>query len=554
MLIIKTNIFEKINNNITSRKLYSEEFKDYSCEKAGSRLRDKYDGDFDEEMGELKDNLNDAEESLVDYLRDNSYSNIKPYLKRIGIYIAFLCLAVIFIGFWIAYCSCCGANCCLFSPAHPSPQSTKSIFLLSGIITNILVIAFSIVILCLISPFFSRINGCFCSLLLLLHHINYGINPDYPLHAGTWEGLAGISKKFNESGKMIDTIDADNIDNLFSEAFNLCNQSDSTCNCNSTDMSEDYEFFLTFYELFHGLRLSQKAKDYLESKKIIDDSVIDKNDDIYDIMHDLVNTHIKRLCIAIFIITLCLAILAIIFLILYYLKNSEIFRILYIIIWNISMLFAILAIVVSAIYGTLGYFLSDTVQIIHYILSEKNTLNEDPILFNNKKQYLADLIEICANGDGTLTKGLSEFFLAFGEIVALEFEETKNEIGQYTCNNNVKSSMYNFYDNIENGTLTAFRSGSNIFNISCEFAKNDKNIILNEFESAGKRATVLSAFQFLVGVLLGISVLVGILLVHKYNSKKYIGNEENDVNITQIPKDSNNKNESIDYMNNSNKL
>ena len=47
MLIIKTNIFEKINNNITSRKLYSEEFKDYSCEKAGSRLRDKYDGDFD---------------------------------------------------------------------------------------------------------------------------------------------------------------------------------------------------------------------------------------------------------------------------------------------------------------------------------------------------------------------------------------------------------------------------------------------------------------------------------------------------------------------------
>ena len=74
------------------------------------------------------------------------------------------------------------------------------------------------------------------------------------------------------------------------------------------------------------------------------------------------------------------------------------------------MLFAILAIVVSAIYGTLGYFLSDAVQIIHYILSEKNTLNEDPILFSNKKQYLADLIEICANGNGTLTKGLSEFF------------------------------------------------------------------------------------------------------------------------------------------------
>ena len=172
MLINKSNIFQKFHISGPLRDLYTYIAKEYSCEKAGSRLTEKYTGGFDEETGEPKDNLSEAEQSLVDFIRHSSYSNIKPYLKRCGIYIAFLCLAVLFIIFWISYCSCCCCNCCLFSKLDKTPGSLQTIFYIIGVITNLLVIAFSIVVLCLISPFFSRLNGLFCSTLILFDHLN----------------------------------------------------------------------------------------------------------------------------------------------------------------------------------------------------------------------------------------------------------------------------------------------------------------------------------------------------------------------------------------------
>ena len=57
---------------------------------------------------------------------------------------------------------------------------------------------------------------------------------------------------------------------------------------------------------------------------------------------------------------------------------------------------------------------------------------------------------------------------------------------------------------------------NNLTNIKCRFAKNDKNIILNEAESGGKRSVTICTFCFLVGILLGISIVFGILLVHRY--------------------------------------
>ena len=181
MFIIKTNIFEKFRNT-TPRELYTDLTREYSCDKAGSRLMDKYDGGFDEERGDPKEELNSAEETLVDFIRDTNYGNFKPYYKRIGIYIAFLCLAIVFIIFWISYCSCCCCNCCLFSPVNRTSKLMQTILFLVGGITNLLIIVFSIIVLCLIGPFFSRLNGLFCSTLLLLDHLNYGLSPQYPLY------------------------------------------------------------------------------------------------------------------------------------------------------------------------------------------------------------------------------------------------------------------------------------------------------------------------------------------------------------------------------------
>ena len=153
MFIKKTNFIEKIHSPINLRDLALTEKLEYSCDKAGSRLKEKYQGDFTEEIGEPRENLNDAQQSIVDFARHQSYSNIKPYLKRVGIYIAFLCVAIIIIFLWISYCSCCCCNCYLFSEVE-RPTKLSLLFYLISAIFNLLAIAFSIVILCLTSPFF----------------------------------------------------------------------------------------------------------------------------------------------------------------------------------------------------------------------------------------------------------------------------------------------------------------------------------------------------------------------------------------------------------------
>ena len=59
---------------------------------------------------------------------------------------------------------------------------------------------------------------------------------------------------------------------------------------------------------------------------------------------------------------------------------------------------------------------------------------------------------------------------------------------------------------------------SNITNIRCDFVKNDKNILLNQVDSAGHKGVILCTFRFLIGIFSAISVLTGILFVYKYFS------------------------------------
>ena len=60
MLINKSNIFQKFHISDPLRELYTYIAKEYSCEKAGSRLMDKYSGGYDEEAGEPRDKLSEA--------------------------------------------------------------------------------------------------------------------------------------------------------------------------------------------------------------------------------------------------------------------------------------------------------------------------------------------------------------------------------------------------------------------------------------------------------------------------------------------------------------
>ena len=90
MLLKKSDFLKSIQDPLNLRDLAIVEAREYSCDKAGSRLLDKYSGDFNEETGEAKESLSDAQQAIVDFARDRKYSNIKPYLKRVAIYCFFM--------------------------------------------------------------------------------------------------------------------------------------------------------------------------------------------------------------------------------------------------------------------------------------------------------------------------------------------------------------------------------------------------------------------------------------------------------------------------------
>ena len=555
MLIKNSNIFNPVKESFQLRNLFIDRTRTYSCDKAGSRLTDKYKGDFNEETGEAKEKLNDAEQSIVDFARDRTYDNIQPYLKRVAIYITFLCLVVIFIGLWISYCSCCCCNCCLFQASEESFKNARLIFFIISAAFSLLVIIFSIVILCLINPFFSRINGLFCSLLNLLHHLNDGLGSHYPLHNEEWQGLDGVLERFKESEENFNAIDYYNLHQLYDKTLEQCEKDGADCICDIEHIKSDQEMFEEVFENSFGNVSFSEEIDYLEGAiSTFDSTGEDIDDDIYDFLHKYVNGHIKRSCIAIFVLTLIIGILGLASLGLYYFLKSEVFRIFYIAIWNISMLFMLLAIIVSVIFGVIGYVFTDGIQVIHYILSSQNLQSTDPVLFSNYNIYVSHIIEECANGDGHFLDIISEGIEAVGEVLKYYYQGRIDELNSNNCDEVTKNIMIQYYSELLNSTSQLISISSNLFNISCSFAKNDKNIILNEVESTGKRATVMSTFQFLVGIFLGLSALAGILVVHKYKYNNGNINEDKPETKNNITDNTaNNTNQSIDYMEDENK-
>lgn len=132
MLIKKWHILEDVKDSIIPRSLFEEKVKSYACDNAGSRLTDKYKNGYNEKDLKRK-SLSKAQSSIVDFAKDSKYSNIKPYIKKLGIFIFFLVLDIILIFVWISCCCCCCCSCCLFSNAKPSRISRTIFFLIAAI-------------------------------------------------------------------------------------------------------------------------------------------------------------------------------------------------------------------------------------------------------------------------------------------------------------------------------------------------------------------------------------------------------------------------------------
>lgn len=521
----KSSLFDTVTLN-PLRNLFFRGQKSYICRQAGQRLKDKYRKGFDE-VRKYDTSLSKAQRSLIDFGRDNSYRNIKPYIRRCGIFIAILVIDVILIFMWISYCGCCCCKCCIFG----RPQSGNSFSFISFVIAAflcLLVIIFSIVVLALIKPFYRRINGVGCSTFYLIDHVRYGLAPNYPYLKDDWddwEGINGLINTLNKTEEEKDTIIGElrtisppTLTGQCKDFFDV--EKDNKTISDLVDSSFDFDF-------------EEQINDLMSAKQDFDDVDKDIGKDVYDILHDYINGHAKRTSIAIFTLTLIFGLLGLIILILYYRSKFNYYRIAYIVIWNISMLLMLFAILMSVVFGVVGYILKDGAQVGQYILSTDNLNSTDPLLINGGNQkYISDLVDICANGNGRFTNIIQESGKLNENIEKYQqnVKEYKDNIDNIyssddsVCTADEKLKLLKYYNSLINIGNKAINISSNLTDINCAFAKNDKNIILNEATSGGNRALVLCAFSFIVGALLGLSVLFGILYIHKYGFNGYDGN------------------------------
>ena len=515
MLLKRWNILEEVKDSISPRSLFEETIKKYVCDQAGSRLTNKYKKGFREKEAKQK-GLSKAQKSIIDFARDSSYKNIKPYLKRVGIFIFFLVLDIIFIILWISYCSCCCCCCCLFKTSKPS-KFCSCLFFSIAALCNFLVLIFSIIALALTSPFFKRINGFGCSSFNFLDHVRYGLAPSYVNNQNEWEGISGfIDKlKYNEEQKkdIEDTMKMINItqDYKGGKCSKEFEELESIVNYTNKLIKESFD----------EIDFDVQAKDLEDAQKTFDDADEEIGDDVYDALHNYINKHAKRVCKLVFSLTLIFSFLGLLFLGFYFFSENSISRIIYIFIWNISMLLMIFAVLLSSVFGIISYIFKDTVQVGQYILSPENLKSEDPLLLESSDEYVSDLIDVCANGDGNFMEIIQENGQLKENIKNWEnnrtyYQNKINNIDNFQCEENEKIELKENYRLLLDVTSKGLNISNNLTNVNCRFARNDKNIILNEVNSAGKLGIALSSCSFIVGILLGISVLAGIIVVHKY--------------------------------------
>ena len=557
MLLKNSNIFNKENISIIERKLFESQTKDYVCDKAGSGITEKYEGDFNEEPAAEKKDLNKAQKAIVNFIRNPSYYNLKPYFNRIWLFIAFLVLDIIFLFLWISYCFCHCYKKCLFKPAKDSKKGRITFYIISALF-NLFVIIFSIIVLIKINSFFKKINGLGCSVLMLLDHINKGLSPSYPNYSQHWVGLIAIIDKFKTNRIKFNSIDYTEVEikfNITKEEYNKSMNKDPECLEDFSDYENDKDIFYEFMNAsFANIDFSEIIQDLEKSVISIEKTFDDVEDNIYKALYNYINNHIKNSCVAIFSITLLFGFLGLLFLSLYYFLKINIFRKFYITIWICSMLLTLLVMLIGIIFGVLGYLFEDGVQIWNYILSLQNLNNENPLIFKTKEKFITGIIDDCINGDGDFMEIIQEGILALSSLEKVPFEVTLSQLKLLNCSINARNAMIDYYEVMLNRMDQAYNISNDLFDIKCSFAKNDKNIILNQIDFAGDKGIILSTFQLLVGLFSAISILGGILSAHKYKLLKE--NKNNNVTVDIIINNNNksmNINRSFDYLSGANK-
>ena len=301
MFLKKSNYLEALN----PRKLFESSKKNYVCDKAGTRLTDKYKTDFNEDTIKTKE-LTKAQQSIIDFARDSTYSNIKPYISRCGIFIFFLVLAIIFLLVWISYCSCCACKCCLFKTSNPI-KFCVCLWFITALVCYFIVILISIIILAIIPTFFSRINGVGCSFFYFIDHVRYGLRSNYTQRQNEWNGIEGLIDTLSNTQDQMSDIqkDSNDINNGINNIDISIYNDDSTC-------EGHYNYLKTNAKTINTLTGDSFNEvtndDVIDNLYDVDNNFIDADsnseDNIYDAMHDHTNKWAKRICKSIFALAL----------------------------------------------------------------------------------------------------------------------------------------------------------------------------------------------------------------------------------------------------------
>ena len=508
MLVKKSNILETFSISPSLRNLLDKSKRDYLCDKAGSRLTDKYKDDFEEEDPKVE-KLSKSQQSIIDFARDKKYSNIKPFVKHVAIFFVFIILAIFLIFFWISYCCCSSCSCCLFSTSGPSKCCSGIQFFITGGCL-FLVIIFSIVNLALITKFYQGINGAGCSIHYFLDHVIDGLAPDYSKRSGEWQGIDGLINKLNYT--------YEEMGNIKDHTYNLNTKiSDDP---NKDQCKKDYETLKKQIDATSNMISSSFSVITKEGKSDMSDidedfrNANDKvGDELYKIMHDHTNKYAKKISQAIFFIVLFGSCFGLAVLFLYFCCGLTVMRKIYVIFWNLFMLLAILAFLYSGVFGIIGYIFTDGAHVSQYILSQKNLNSSDPLVFKSTDKNVINLIETCANGDGNFSRVLNGY-----DDVNKNIESWKNNRNEYierqkkiSCGNSKE-----YYKELISITNRSLDLTYNLTNVTCRFVRNDKNILVNEIDDAGKYSIAMCVMSILIAIFLCISIVSGILLVHKY--------------------------------------
>ena len=550
MILKKTNYIKRFEETIGIRSLFEQETLNYVCDKAGNSLAKKYSNGYDAKIYETK-KPNKAQNAIIDFARDSKSKYIKDYLSRFRIFLAFLILDIIFIFFWISYCCCCCCNCCCFKTASPPSYKLRTIFFLISSIFNLFVIICSIVILYLINPFVKKLNGIGCSTFTLVDHFRDGLGTSYPQITNKWGGIPYIKTLLIDTNNKFNEI---NYDVELNKSINYAKSNYSNLT-NGTYIEKiiskvDFDLLIDdFYELVNSSLISLNFDDVIQNiDKTYDEftkTEYDACQDVYDILHDHVNKYVKKVISIFFTITLVFGFLGLLFLILYYIAKYNCFRIIYVIIWNISMLLMLFSILISIIFGIIGFLIHDGMRVIQYILSEDNLNNNDPLLIDSNN-FISDLIVTCVNGDGEFLRVIQENqeiknYLDKFNLNLVNYNNIIYQLNQFQSNEKediAKKSIINVFELLLIKTADLVNLSSSLVNINCNFARNDEMIVLGEMDSFSKYGVAICALSFLVGILFGLSILAGILFVHRY---KYENENSGTSKITEIDNNANDK-------------